>query len=443
MSTITTDHRAKNTGKVSILAIGNELLKGDIADKNAAYLARELRSMGLELHSISMCIDDHDEIQNELQRLAKKSALIITSGGLGPTSDDITRDAVAACLKVGLVQDDASRQRLNRYYGKRNRPVTENAVRQVFFPEGARILENQFGTADSFLSFYETLSCWVLALPGVPGEVRGIFETQFKPIVSDIFPSFEVLLDRKVKLFGLSESFVGSEISKLKLPQGVEIAYRPSFPELMLVLSCSKGVPFENQADLLEQSVSIISQSIGVEYFYSLDGQPSLTEVVADLLKEKNLSISAAESCSGGLFAHQFVSLPGSSIYFKGSVVSYSNEAKAALLSVQVKTLETRGAVSKECADEMARGALAAFSSDYAVSITGIAGPDGGTDEKPVGRVYIAVASKNQDNKVDVFSDEYDLNTWSRNYVRTYSVIMAIELLRRTILKLPTTWERK
>jgi nicotinamide-nucleotide amidase len=443
MSTITSRSSDENPGRVSILAIGNELLKGDIADKNAAFLAKELRAIGLKLVSISMCNDNLDIIKQELERLSNQSEMIFTSGGLGPTSDDMTKEAISSWMGVELVEDEQSRQRLEQYYQQRARPVTENALSQVVFPKGAQILENLYGTADSFISLNKQKNCWLIALPGVPSEVRGIFESKCKALLTELFPQRQVLQDRRLRLFGLSESYVGSLLNSIDLPRGVELAYRPSFPELMLVISSTSEAAESQQFDLLNQSANLIVDTVGAEYFYCLDGQESLTQTVASLLAARNLSISAAESCSGGQFAHSFVSLPGSSEYFKGAIVSYSNEAKQSLLGVSKKTIETYGAVSKDCAEEMALGALRAFSSDYSIAITGIAGPEGGSEEKPVGRVHIAVASKNKDNVPKVFSCQFDMTTWSRNYLRTYTVILATDLLRRTILNLPTTWERK
>jgi len=424
-----------SSSKVSILAIGNELLKGDITDKNAAFLSKELNSLGLEVETISMTSDSNEKIVSELRRLSKVSQLVITSGGLGPTSDDITRNAIAAFVGERLIEDPDSRQRLEDYSKEKKRPVTDNSLQQVMFPENATIVENEFGTADSFMSFHKQNECWVLALPGVPKEVIGIFNFGFKPKLNQVFSEFKVREVKKMKLFGLSESHVGSLINQIELPKEIELAYRPSFPELMLVLTCDGSLDAEKQKEILDYASQLITKKVGAEFFHSTDEERKMANTLALLLEKEGLTISAAESCSGGLFSHHLVSIPGSSSYFKGAIVSYTNEAKTSLLAVSEQTLQNHGAVSDECAKEMAEGALLKLETDYAISITGIAGPGGETPEKPVGRVHIAVANKN-----NVFCESYDLSFWDRNFIRTFSAVMAMDLVRRTILKLRTTW---
>jgi nicotinamide-nucleotide amidase len=263
----------------------------------------------------------------------------------------------------------------------------------------------------------------------VPNEVTSIFENQVLNLIPKLYPNLKKQFQKSFRLFGLSESHVGTEIDSLELSSEVIVAYRPHFPELLLVFNC------ENEA-LLNDAVTKVIQQIGTEYFYSEEKKKNLATTVFELLlKSQSKTVSFAESCSGGLLANAFVDIAGASSVFLGSAVTYSNESKQQIL--EVTSLVEHGAVSEVTASQMAVGAKKVFCSDYALAITGIAGPDGATEQKPVGTICIALVSP---EKCEAFSFKF---SWERERNRSYSVAIAIELLRRKLLGLPLVWERK
>lgn len=412
----------------SILLIGNELLNGDTRDKNAWYLSLKLSELGIKLVQTSVVADDSGQIINELNKLSALSALIFTCGGIGPTSDDLTREAISEFAGVTLEERPEAVEKLKNYAAKHNRPLNKNSFKQALFPQGSEIIPNRAGTADCFLTDYQ--GAQIITLPGVPSEIEVIFEDQILERIPGFFPNLKKQYQRSLRLFGLSESYVGTEIDKLGLDESISIAYRPSFPELLLVLS-------SGQAPELENAIEQIKQTIGKEYFHTENKKQSLAMTVFELLKSNSQTIAAAESCSGGMIANSFVSIPGASSVFLGSAVTYSNESKQNILGIDAQTINKHGAVSEILAREMAAGAQRVFKSSYALSITGIAGPDGGTENKPVGTIVIGLASPTA-----VTAHTYKLS-WERERNRVYSVVLAQELLRRKILNLRMEWERK
>ncbi len=424
--------------RASILLIGNELLNGDTRDKNAHYLTLKLSELGITLKNVSIVKDKLEDIVSELERLSLFSETIFTSGGIGSTSDDITREAVASLVSLSLSKKNKGKKnseyclerrqesviKLEEYMKKHNRPLNENTYRQAMFPKGSIIIPNVAGTADAFLTKYNSSN--IITLPGVPKEVESIFEKEIEPNISQYFSNLKKLKQINLRIFGLSESFIGTELDSLNLD--VSIAYRPNFPELLLVLSS------EDEKKLESASNKIINK-IGQEFFYSKVKKQRLPSAVFNLLDEKNLSLSFAESCTGGLLSESIVSIAGASKVFKGAIISYSNESKIKLLDVD--SIESFGAVSEQTAKQMAKTARDKFNTDYALSVTGIAGPDGGSKEKPVGTVYIAIANKEEEQ---CFKFQFN---WARKRNRIYSTSMAWDLLRRKILGLPMTWEKK
>ncbi len=422
----------------SILLIGNELLNGDTRDINANFIALKLSELGISLKNISVVKDDLEDITNELNRLSSFSETIFTSGGIGPTSDDITREAIAKLIGKELEQREEAVIKLENYMKKHNRPLNKNTFRQAMFPISSEIIPNVAGTADAFLTKhkktenketgYENTN--IITLPGVPKEVQSIFEKEVEPNITNYFSSFKKLKRKNLRIFGLSESFIGTELDSLNLE--VSVAYRPSFPELLLVLTSDCE---QNGEEKLEQAKNKITNKIGEEFFYSEVKKERLANAVFKTLKDKELTVSFAESCTGGMLSESIVNQEGASSVFKGSVVSYSNESKINLLDVD--SIESTGAVSEETSKQMAKSVLDKFKSDFAISVTGIAGPDGGSAEKPVGTVFIAIADK---NSVEAYKFNFN---WGRQRNRIYSTSMAWDLLRRKILGFPMVWDKK
>lgn len=413
---------------VSIIAIGDELVKGKLVDTNSSYIAGRLGSIGVREVSIRQCADSLESIVRAIDQEKNWADYIITTGGLGPTSDDGTRHAIAAAAQTELELDQASLQRLEEYSAKRNRPLNDNNRRQVYFPVGSEIVLNPIGTANAFITQIPRTAASpvaLMSLPGVPREAILLCDEELLPRLekqlSDLTPS----VIRAIRCFGLPESHIGETVEACALPANVEVAYRPQFPEILLHLCTPRTV---SAADVLEVATTTVRKALGDEFVISDSEELNMPQVVGELLRMNNLSLAAAESCSGGLLAHELVSIPGSSQFFRGSIVSYSNECKQEFLGVRADTLAAHGAVSQEVALEMVEGVRARTKADIAVSITGIAGPDGGSDEKPVGLVWFGLSSKNK-------SDTFQLQLpWGRDFVRRYSVSYALDLVRRHIL---------
>lgn len=411
-----------------IIAIGNELLRGDILDTNTAWLATSLNHIGFSLAGASLALDNVDEICRELEFASKSSDLVICTGGLGPTADDLTRDALAKFLNVDLELSQESLSRLEAQAKRRGRELYETGRRQAYFPKGAEIFVNTLGTADAFL--VKKGKCLVVCLPGVPREMKLFYERDLKPWLVKNYPEVKKVYHKHLRIFGISESYIGKCVEECRLPKSIEVSYRASFPEVKLSF-------FSKVESEVIQAEKAVSEKMGEEFIFSREENEHLASVVFNLLLREKKTLSLAESCSGGKLADQIISIPGSSKVLLASVVSYSNEAKKEFLLVSEETIREQGAVSAEVALEMAEGIRERTGSDYAISVTGIAGPDGGSEEKPVGSVWIGLAT------TEVSEAHYFCYSTERNAFRTYVSTLALDLLRRLILNYPLTWETK
>ncbi len=426
---------------VYLVAIGNELTSGKIVDTNTPYLAAELRKLGLEVTGAALVRDVHEEIVAALARAAAVADLVLTTGGLGPTSDDLTRQAVAAAAGVPLEEHAGALKKLEELFAARKRPMNPNNLRQVQFPAGARIVLNRTGTADAFVTPLPVPGAAkpvpVVSLPGIPRELEIIFAEELVPWLTKEFPAAEhVPAELILRGFGCSESYVGQQIEQCGLPPEIEVAYNPMFPEILLTFRHNGSEPRAARLAALAALEPRIRHALGREFV--LGGrEDSLPDLVAKLLVANGLTLAAAESCSGGMIADALVARPGASKFFSSSAVCYSNEAKSTYLGVRPALLSRYGAVSREIAIEMARGARHRTNADIAVSITGIAGPEGGTPEKPVGTFCIGLASADGEDAWQHFYPH------ERNMFRRYGAYLTLDLVRRKILGLPLTWERR
>jgi nicotinamide-nucleotide amidase len=419
-----------------LLAIGNEIVSGKISDTNSAHIASTLSELGIIVRRVSSVRDVKEEIVAELNYDLSLAPLVITTGGLGPTSDDLTRYAVAECCGTELRENETSLDRLRSYIEKRGRSLSENNLSQAMFPEYSLVLENPIGTADAFItpltskvSGFE--KSHIVSLPGVPSEMKRILgdrvSTWLTEAYDDLLPWNEIHL----KCFGLSEADVGARIDALEITDKVDIAYRPSFPELLVSLRDTERL---DQERLIAVRDSVID-ALGRQFVYSLELDMSIPKVIAGLLLEQKQTLALAESCTGGLISHMLVSLPGSSAFFRGAAVSYSNDAKQIYCNVKPALIEHFGAVSEEVACSMANGARDSLGADYGLSVTGIAGPGGETDEKPVGSIWIGLAFP---GGVQAFHFNFP---WERNALRKYTSTLALDLLRRKLSNLPLSNE--
>ncbi len=414
---------------LSIILIGNELLNGDIQDKNAQYLLKKIDGSNLKAVRIVQVRDDAHAIKDAVLSQMSLSRLVICSGGLGPTSDDISVSSIAEGLGRPLYQDKEALLRLEKKYESRKRSLNKNSFKQVLFPEGAEILPNEVGTADACIMTKEvngTIS-YVACLPGVPKEFAHILDTSLWHWIEKNISLAWIENAVDIRVFGIAESAIGTAIDESKiLPEDVSIAYRPQFPEILLSLKSTN-----KSTEELEQIVSGLSSILDSSCFYSREKNEKLPHTLAKLLKSKKKTFACAESCTGGRVASEITKIPGSSEFFKGGVVSYSNDMKINFLDVPPAIIDQVGAVSRECAQHMSDGISRKTGADYAISITGIAGPGGATKDKETGTVYIGFTSH---EKHTTFKH---ILPWDRERNQIYASWFAMDLVRRDLLGLP------
>jgi len=415
----------------SILVIGDEITSGTVADTNGSWLARNLSELGFTVLSFSVVRDELDEIVQALSLATGRSAAVFVTGGLGPTSDDITRDAVAKFLGEGLVESLPSVRKLEERYRSRNIPVNPISLRQALFPESAEVLNNSTGTADAFLVTTKT-GAFVYSMPGVPREMNVIFQEEIVPRLRTAFVGLKEPTLRFLRFFGLSESAVGQAVENAHLRKDTRVGYRPVFPETFVKLSSP-----DSSSERMDAEFELALEATGREFFVSDSELASLSSVVLKLLKERSLTVSFAESCSGGLASSLLVSEPGSSAVLLGGVVCYSNSVKIAAVQVSEDTLQRFGAVSAETALELARNIRRINQSSIGVSITGIAGPEGGSEDKPVGTVFFGYSREGKDEAIKHHIP------FERNRLRKYSAHLALDLIRRDLLEFPLHFTRR
>jgi len=416
--------------KISILSIGYELLKGDVIDTNSAWMAEQLHSQGLTLQEIRICDDEIDAIISSTRDLLAKSDAVIVSGGIGPTTDDLTREALAALAEKTLVLKEGELQKIKEIFSTRKRPWVETNAKQALFPEGASVIENPCGTAPGFdlklhLAGKERR---VFALPGVPRELQVMFQSSVLPALlqhsAGISSATEVLL----RIFGLPESLIGSKVEACNLDPAIRVSYRATFPEIRLGLKLDSSSAQHN-THKLDSALRVVRKALGEEYIFSEKSSIGMAERIQLLLTEREQTLAVAESCTGGMLGTLLTEVSGSSKYFLGGVISYSNELKRSLLGIDQEVLLKHGAVSSEVAKLMASAARQVSGSDFALSISGVAGPQGGSTQKPVGTFFVGLASVAGTETFDLFYPS------ARDMVRRYAAFSAMDILRRHILK--------
>ena len=376
--------------KAVILSTGDELMTGRVVDTNSAYIADKLYSLGLEVVAILKVGDTKERLLWALCHGLELGDLVIGTGGLGPTADDLTTEMVAQFLGRRVKMDDGVAEALKRRFESRGLPWTQNNLKQALFPEGADIIPNPMGTAPGF-RIETTGKKYLLWLSGVPREMESMMRESVLPWVAQMSRGGEEISALTFKIYGLTESKLDDILKPVSLPQEARLSFRAHFPDLSLRLTVWGG---EERKKKFSELQARIRELIG-PYVYG-EGDVTLEEIVGRLLQEKGWSLALAESCTGGYVGHRITSVPGSSAYFNSSIVCYSNESKIGFLGVKETTLSHHGAVSRETAVEMARGVRERVGGNVGLSITGIAGPSGGSPEKPVGTVWVAVACREQ-----------------------------------------------
>ena len=379
--------------KIGILTIGNELMNGRVTDANASFIAREANQQGWSVDAIMSVGDDFALIKNRLDYLMPMTDAIICSGGLGPTSDDITTAAIAQAFGLPLYTDENVLAYIKDIFTKFNLRWVENNAKQAMFPRGAEVIPNLRGTAPGFLLTVKKKLIFVI--PGVPAEAKMMMTEEIIPALRKHFPQNEqYAVKQTIKTFGLSEAAVDDRLKDIDFDSmGVSIGFYPVFPENHIVLISRCKTQDQAQTNLQKAQDEVSSRL--QDYIFSY-GEKTLEDVIAGILTERKLTIAVAESCTGGLITNRLTDVSGSSEYLERGLVTYSNAAKISMLGVPAEVIEKHGAVSEETARLMAEGVRKIAGTDLGLSSTGIAGPTGGSKEKPVGTVYIALADLKQ-----------------------------------------------
>lgn len=374
--------------KAELISIGDELLIGQTVNTNAAWLGKELSFRGVQVCNGVTISDKKEVILDALDVAVKRADLVIITGGLGPTKDDITKHTLCEYFEKELEINKEVLDRVEAFFKQRNRPMLEVNVQQAALPIGTEVLHNYHGTASGM--WFEKSGVIVISLPGVPYEMKGIMMDEVFPRLQDQF-GLSSIYHKTIHFQGIGESFLADQIQDWESSvrdEGLGLAYLPSPGIVKLRLTSLKG---EVDAKKMDEYFDTLKKQFPINYFG--EGEITMNEVVADLLINNNKTVGTVESCTGGNLAASFVSLAGSSSYYKGSFLTYSNELKELLVGVSRKNLATKGAVSEEVVIEMAEKGRLKLGVDFCIATSGIAGPDGGTEEKSVGTVWIALAS--------------------------------------------------
>jgi len=374
----------------SIITIGDELLIGQVIDTNSAWMAQELNKIGVWVRHRLAVGDVWDDIWKALDNESAQSQIILITGGLGPTADDITKPLLNKYFGGRMVIDEGALANVQRIFERLQRPMIERNVKQAEVPDVCTVIPNNRGTAPGM--WFEKAGKIFVSMPGVPNEMKGMMTDSVLPAIREKF-HLPFIAHRTLLTAGIGESFLADHISAFEtaLPSYIKLAYLPNYGMVRLRLTIQGEDPVAMNKELEEQFQKM--RQLTAEWMV-IDEDLTLQEALGRLLKARGKTMGAAESCTGGYIAHLITSIPGSSQYFKGSVVSYANEVKHQVLGVSSSTLDTVGAVSEETVREMAAGALTTLDTDYVVVTSGIMGPDGGSPEKPVGTVWVAVGNR-------------------------------------------------
>lgn len=409
-----------------IITIGDEILIGQITDTNSGWIAQKLNSIGINVFQMTSISDNKSHIVSALDQASSRADLIIVTGGLGPTKDDITKQTIASYFNSKFVHNEEVLVHIRKLLEPRGILINELNEGQANLPDNCVVLHNACGTAPGM--WFEKQGKIYVFMPGVPFEMKSIVTEELLPRLQKHFKTPDIV-HRTLMLTGIAESMLAQQIEpwETQLPSNIKLAYLPS-PGIMRLRLTAKGDNKQTLTKLIDTEVWKLMPYIRSWYYAENDELLEVT--IGKILKDNNLTVASAESCTGGKIASMLTSVPGSSAYFKGSIVAYSNEVKVSSLNISPGIIEENGAVSQPVVEEMARNILEQFEVDYAVATSGIAGPDGGTMLKPVGTVWIAVASKEK-----VVSKLLSLgdNDRERNIQR--SAISALNELRKHIIQ--------
>jgi nicotinamide-nucleotide amidase len=403
-----------------IVTIGTEILLGDLVDTNTAWLSERLATLGVGVYRHTTVGDNRARIAAALKEAATRADLVVTTGGLGPTSDDLTNECLAAVTGRGMVEYPEAREHVDTMFEKFGRKPTANNYKQALFPEGTRLIPNPLGTAmGALLDDDGTLFA---TLPGVPSEMKRMFEDTLEPLIRA--RSDGSIVSKTLWFAGIGESALAAQVQDFLDATDPTVAPLAGQGKVRLRITTRAATQSEAENKIVPVEREILSRL--ADYYFGEDDE-TLESAVGRLLKERGVTLALAESCTGGLLAKRLTDIAGSSAYFKEGLVTYTNESKERLLGVPKGTLLEHGAVSEAVARHMAEGVRELASSDYGLSVTGIAGPDGGTKEKPVGLVFVGLSDATQ-----TIAERLDLTAWarSREAIRERSANRAFDLLR-------------
>lgn len=409
--------------KAEIITIGDELLIGQVIDTNSAWIAEQLNLYGVEIYQITSVHDEQKQILEALLKAEQSADIIILTGGLGPTKDDITKNVLCKYFNTKLVFHKPAFEQIKERFKNRNISINKLNKDQALVPESCTVLLNKAGTAPGM--WFKKGSKIYISIPGVPFEMKYLMEHEILPRIKDLGAG-RAIYHKTINTHGLPESILAKTIEdwETALPVNIKLAYLPNPMAVRLRLSVT-GANLNILKQQVEEEIEKLKKIIP-ENIYGFDNE-TLAEVTGRLLVSNSASLALAESCTGGFISHLITSVPGSSSYFKGSIIAYSNEVKQKILGVDPVSIEKFGAVSEQVACEMAHGVKDLFGVDYAIATTGIAGPGGGTEEKPTGTVWIAVA----DNRLVAAEKFVFGNNRERNIMRSSQT--ALQMLRKRV----------
>ncbi len=413
--------------KVHIITVGDEILIGQIIDSNSAWIGKQLNTNGAAVERILSVGDRHEEIIEAISTSLSRADVVLMTGGLGPTKDDITKKAIADYFGVDMVFSESSYDHISQFFAQLNRTPSEVHRLQCFMPQNAILLPNKMGTAPGMWFAAENGRRILISMPGVPYEMQYLMSEEVLPRLRKHFPG-RPMGHRTLRTAGEGESKIAERLDDFEnqLPEGMKLAYLPNLGQVRLRLSYSDHSQEAVNA-LLDAKANELKALIP-DILYGYD-EEDLEQVLGRLLKSRGLSLGTAESCTGGYVAHRLTAIPGASDYFQGSVIAYSNEIKMKVLGVDSAILETHGAVSEATVRAMVQGLLNTLPVDIAVAISGIAGPTGGTPDKPVGTIWIAVGNSEHTHARLVKAGK------DRKKNIEFAGVMAIEMTRRFVLK--------
>ncbi|CAN5652154.1 competence/damage-inducible protein A [soil metagenome] len=410
----------KSIDSAEIITIGTEMLLGDLVDTNTAWISQRLAELGVGIYRHTTVGDNTERIVGALREASSRSALVVTTGGLGPTSDDLTNACLSTLTGREMVEYDEAREHVDTMFARFGRQPTANNYKQALFPTGTELIPNPVGTAMGALVEWE--GTLFATLPGVPIEMKTMFGETLEPLIRA--RSEGSIVSKTLHFAGIGESALAEKVQDFLDATDPTVAPLAGQGRVRLRITTRAATEREAQVKIAPVEKEVIARR--GDYFFGEDGE-TLEGAVGRLLEERSATLALAESCTGGLLAKRLTDMPGSSAYFTEGLVTYSNESKERLLGVPHGLIAEHGAVSEAVAREMAEGARRVSGADYGLSVTGIAGPDGGTQEKPVGLVFVGISDAE-----DTFAEKVDLTAWarSRDSIRERSTNRALDLLR-------------